>query len=183
MTAGRRTVAIAGGVSAMTVVSAVFLVWSWLTGSTVTAAGPTATMDGVTVDVTASEWAPMDHLEDGGFVMPSQMMPGAPDNGEARLGVRVTFSNPTSGARNLSLADDFEITGDALAEPVPLSADTVGEVSRLVPTSALNAVLYFDLALPEDEPPSSLYLKWTSGRDTVLIPVPLPGGDVPVHQH
>jgi hypothetical protein len=189
MAMGRRAATVTGAVSVMTVLSLASLGWNWLAGSTVTATGPGADMDGITVDVRASEWAPLSPadptvLDQSGFAMPSQMLPGAPGDGEVRLGVRVTLSNTTSAPEEFSLVEDFTMTGGLEPEPAPLSADTVGEVGRLGPGSALNAVLYFDLAAPEDEDMPPLYLKWTRGRDAVLIPVPLPGGEAPEpHQH
>lgn len=189
MSVRRRTATVTGGVSVMTVLSVVFLGWNWFTGSTVTASGPIADMDGVAVAVESTVWAPMSPMDPtatdpSGFAMPAQMMPGAPGEGLVRLGVRVTLSNTTSGPEEFSLVEDFTMTGGLEAEPVPLSADTVGEVGRVGPGAALNAVLYFDLVPAEDEDMPPLYLKWTRGQDTVLIPVGLPGNEAPEpHQH
>ena len=165
----------------VTTASAVMLGRLWLAGSTVSAAGPTASLDGATVDVRGAAWATMDHLEDG-FQMPAQMMPGAPNDDEVRLGVNVTLVNTRSGSYEFSLVDEFTMTGGLEAEPLRLTADTVGPLGRLGPGSALNAILYFDVKAPDGDdgfPP--LYLNWTRGRDTILIQVPMPGGEVPAH--
>jgi hypothetical protein len=158
----------------------------WFTDSTIIAAGQVASMDGVTVQVNRTEWAPMDHLEDtsGGFAQPAQMMPGAPGEDEVRLGVKVTLMNTQSRTHEFSLPEEFTMTGGLESEPLGLSADTVGPIGRLGPGFALNAVLYFDVRVPEaggEMPP--LYLNWTRGGDAIQIQVPLPGGEAPAHDH
>lgn len=179
-----RTTALAGALSVLTVASLVVLGWGWWSGSTVTAAGPSATVDGVAVDVRQTNWAPLDHVmnDAGGFLMPSQMMPGAPTGGEVRLGVNVTLRNTTSGTQEFHLFEDFTLLAGRDSEPIPLAADTIGEVGRVAPGSAVNGILYFDVLVPDDELPP-LYLRWTRGDDTVLIPVPEPGEEAPGHVH
>lgn len=183
MTVTTRTTVLAGALSVLTVASLMVLGWGWLTGSTVTAAGPSATVDGVAVDVRQTNWAPLDHVmnDAGGFLMPSQMMPGAPTGGEVRLGVAVTLRNTTSSTQEFSIPEDFTLSG-ATSEPLPLAADTIGEIGRIGPGDALNGILYFDVLIPQGEELPPLYLRWTRGRDTVLIPVPLPG-QAPGHVH
>ncbi|HEY8453356.1 MAG: hypothetical protein FWJ70_12215 [Micromonosporaceae bacterium] len=179
-----RTTALASALSVLTVVSLMVLAWGWWGGATVTAAGPSATVDGVAVDVRQSNWAPLDHVMDdaGGFLMPSQMMPGAPSGGEVRLGVSVTLRNTTSRTQEFSLVDDFTLLAGRDSEPLPLAADTVGEINRIGPGTAINGILYFDVLVPDDGELPPLYLRWTRGDDTVLIPVPVPG-EAPGHVH
>ncbi|HLV58109.1 MAG TPA: hypothetical protein VKY81_04460 [Natronosporangium sp.] len=179
-----RTTALAAALSALTVASLAVLGWGWWSGSTVTAAGPGATVDGVAVDVRQTNWAPLDHVMDdaGGFLMPSQMMPGAPTGGQVRLGVTVTLRNTTSGTRELRLVEDFALVAGPDSEPVPLAADTIGGIGRIGPGTALNGILYFDVPVPADGELPPLYLRWTRGDDTVLIPVPVPG-EAPTHVH
>jgi hypothetical protein len=168
----------------LTVVSAAVLGRLWLTGTTATATEPVATMAGVTVEVRGTVWALMDHVEDGqgGFLMPDEMMPGAPTGNRVRLGVGLTLINTRSQVHEFSLVDEFTMTGGREPEPLALSADTVGKLGRLGPGSALNATLYFDVEAPADDELPPLYLRWTRDRDTVLIPVPLPGAP-PAHDH
>lgn len=169
----------------LSVVSAAVLGRLWLTGTNATATGPVATMAGVTVEVRDTEWAPMDHVDDGrgGFLMPDQMMPGAPTGNEVRLGISVTLINTQSRMHEFSLVDEFTITGGLEPEPLPLTADTIGELGRLGPGSALKATLYFDIEAPEDEALPPLYLTWNRDRDTVRIPVQLPGEEIPHSDH
>lgn len=175
---------VAGAISALTVASLGLLAWGWFTGTTVTAAGTAANLDGATVDVRGAEWVFMDHVDDGGggFLMPDEMMPGAPTGDEVRLGVNVTLTNTRSRTHHFRLVDEFTMAAGEQPEPVPLSADTVGELGRLGPGSALHATLYFDVEVTDTDQLPPLYLQWTRGRDTVLIPVPTPG-EAPVHQH
>lgn len=182
-----RPATITGAISVMTVASVAFIGWGWLTGSTVTAADTTATMDGLSIDIEGTQWAPMDHLEDdqSGFLMPDQMMPGAPTGGAVRIGIDFTLTNTSSVTREFSLPDDFTMVGGLQSEPLPLGADTVGDLGRLSAGATINGILYFDLNGPEAEgeelPP--LYLEWTQGRDSVRVPVPLPGDEAPEHNH
>lgn len=180
--ANRAVVLVAVSVTLMSVVA---LGQLWLTGSTATAAGQVATMDGLTVEVLGAEWAAMDHVEDGrgGFLMPDQMMPGAPTGNQVRLGVKVTLSNTQARTSQFSLVDEFTVTGGLGPEPLPLAADTVGHLNRLGPGTAVNATLYFDVETAADEDLPPLYLTWSRGRDTILIQVPVPGEAPPAHDH
>jgi hypothetical protein len=172
-------------VGLLTVASLSLLAWTKLAGPEPIAPGDTATLDGMSVQVGGSEWAVMNMVENsqGGYLMPDQMMPGAPTGGEVRLGVSVTMFNTRSSTLPVSLVDEFMVSGGLEPEPKPLSADTVGELRRLAPGSAVQGTLYFDVAVPEEADPTlpPLYLHWTRGGDTIRIPVQLPG-DVPEHQ-
>ena len=182
---GVRRTAMIATVGLLTVASLSLLAWTKLAGPEPIATGDTATLDGLSVQVGSSEWAVMSMVDNGqgGYLMPDQMMPGAPTDNEVRLGVSVTLFNTRSSTLPVSLADEFMISGGLTPEPQPLSADTVGELSRLAPGSALQGTLYFDVEVPDEAatalPP--LYLHWTRGGDTIRIPVQLPG-EVPEHQ-
>ena len=182
---GVRRTAMIATVGLLTVVSLSLLAWTKLAGPEPIATGDTATLDGLSVQVGSSEWAVMSMVDNGqgGYLMPDQMMPGAPTGGEVRLGVSVTMLNTRSSTLPISLVDEFMVSGGLEPEPKQLSADTVGELHRLAPGSALQGTLYFDVAVPEEAdatlPP--LYLHWTRGGDTIRIPVQLPG-EVPEHQ-
>jgi hypothetical protein len=168
----------------ITLLSAAVFGRNLLFGSSAVAAGPVASMAGVTVEIRGTEWAGMDHVEDGqgGFLMPDDMMPGAPTGGKARLGVRVTLVNTRPRIQEFNLLREFTLTGGLEPGPVTLTADTIGELGRLQPGTAINAVLYFDVEAPAaGEDLSPLYLNWTRGRDTVVMSVPFPGGEPAPH--
>jgi hypothetical protein len=180
---GARRLTIAGTVSIMTLASLSLMAWTWFAGTSATADGAVASMGGGQVEIRGTEWAHMDHVHDGegGFLMPDEMMPGAPSMDEVRLGVDVILTNTRSGVYEFSLFDEFRMSaGDG--PPLPLVADTVGNLHRLGPGNALNARLYFDIVVADTGTLPPLYLEWTRGRETLLIPVPLPG-EAPGHQH
>lgn len=168
-----------------TLASAAFLGRMWFSGTTAVAAGPVARLDGFTVEVRDTEWAPMDHVDDGrgGFVMPSSMMPGAPDTGQVRIGVRIVLQNTRGSVQEFSLPEEFTLAGGLETEPLHPVADTVGPLYRLGPGASLNAVLYYDVRAPADGELPPLYLNWTRGRDTVRIPLPLPDAEAPEPHH
>lgn len=185
--AARRTAMVAT-VALLTLASLSLLAWSKLAGPPPIAAGSSATLDGLTVDVGASEWAAMNMVENGqgGYLRPDQMMPGAPTGNQVRLGVSVTLTNSRATTEGFSLVDEFAMSGGLEPEPHPLSADTVGELDRLGPGNALRGTLYFDIEVPEAENPQlpPLYLEWSRSGSTIRIPVQVPGGEVPEpHQH
>ncbi|MPZ26269.1 MAG: hypothetical protein GEV12_07395 [Micromonosporaceae bacterium] len=169
----------------MTLASLSLLAWSKLAGPAAVAEGTNATLAGLTVEVEDSEWATLNHVmnDQGGYLMPDQMMPGAPTGDEVRLGVMVTLTNTRSGTEPFSLVDEFTVTGGRSGDPLPLTADTIGDLSRLGPGSAVQGTLYFDVSVPQQGDPElpPLYLRWTRGGDAVRIPVQLPG-EAPEHQ-
>lgn len=183
-TPAMRRTAIGGAVVLLTLASLSLLAWSKLAGPAPIAEGSNATLDGIMVAVTDSEWQALDHVinDQGGYQMPGQMMPDAPEGGEVRLGIMVTLTNTRSGTESFSLVEDFSVTGGRSEDPLPLTADTIGALSRLGPGSAVQGTLYFDVAVPQEGgaelPP--LYLRWTRGGDAVRIPVQLPG-EAPEH--
>lgn len=183
-TPAMRRTAIGGAFVLVTLVSLSLLAWSRLAGPAPVADGPSATLDGITTEITGSEWAVLNHVinEQGGYQMPGQMMPDAPEGDEVRLGLLVTLTNTRSGTEAFSLPGEFTVTGGGYDEPVPLTADTIGTMSRLGPGAAVKGTLYFDVVAPEEGEPElpPLYLRWDRGGDEIRIPVELPG-EVPDH--
>ena len=169
-----------------TVASLTLLAWHQFATPSI-AAGSSADLDGLTTEVQEAGWVNFDmgHVMDGqgGFMMPDAMMPGTPRGEQVRLGVAVTLSNTSSGTVEFNLPQEFTITGGALAAPVEPVADTLGELSRLGPGSAVDALIYFDMEIPDDGDPP-IHLRWTRAGSTVEIAVPMTEGDAPpVHQH
>jgi hypothetical protein len=130
----------------------------------------TATIGGITATPHVASWVSMHQAMDGrqmdgmhdqrGYRMPAQMMPGAPADGDMRLGVPVTLMNSSGQVREFNLAGEFSLVGGHDDGARPLNSDTFGELTRLHPGSAVDGVLYFDLKPPvPGDPP--LYLKWT----------------------
>lgn len=177
----RRAAAFAA-VAVLTIVSLTALAWDRLAGPAIATDG-TATLGGLTVDVRGAEWVPMDHLDPGasGFQMPGQMMPGAPEGDEVRLGISITLSNTDAATLEFSPVGEFALIGGAQADPAVLSADTIGALSRLGPGAAVSGTLYFDVVVPGGEDPP-LYLLWSRAGDAVRIALPS-AGDAPDHDH
>lgn len=173
-------------VALLTAASLTLLGWQLL-GATPVAAGTSASIGGLNTNVRSGGWIDFDmgHVMDGqgGFMMPDAMMPGAPSGGQVRLGVAVTLANTSSRTVEFNLLGEFTVTGGGLEQPSPPVANTVGDLSRLGPGSAIDGVLYFDIDPPaEDAAP--IYLRWSRDGRTVQIPVPFTDTDVPLpHQH
>jgi hypothetical protein len=166
----------------LAVVSLGMLGWQRLTAPAIASSG-SATLAGLTVELGSAEWVELGHVHDGqgGFLMPDQMMPGAPQGDQVRLGIRITLSNTDSGTREFSLVDEFAVVGGAETEPRRLSTDSIGLLSRLGAGAAVHGRLYFDIEVPgENDPP--LYLRWTRDGDTIQIPVSI-GTNAPEHDH
>jgi hypothetical protein len=166
----------------VTVASASVLGRHWLAGPP-PVTGTTAALGGMTAQLHHAEWLEMGHVHDGegGFIMPDEMMPGAPRGDEVRLGISLTLLNTDRHTQRFTLVDEFTLTGGQLAEPRSLSADTIGSLSRLGPDGAVDGTLYFDVELPgPDDPP--LLLQWSRDGRTVHIEVPL-HADPPAHEH
>jgi len=179
----RRTVVVAT-VALLTLASLSLLAWTRLAGAPPIAPDSTATLDGMSIEIRKTEWAVLNHVDNGqgGYLMPDQMMPGAPTGNEVRLGLGVTLTNTRADTQGFSLVDEFWISGGLEPEPKPLSADTIGDLSRLGPGTALQGTLYFDVEVPDGEDPTipPLYLEWDRGGNAIRIPVQLPG-EVPEH--
>jgi hypothetical protein len=181
LTARRTSIVTAAAL--LTIISLGFLAWQRLSAEPV-ATGTSASLEGVTTEVHEAAWVAFDmgHVMDGqgGFMMPDQMMPDAPSGDEVRLGVTVTLQNTDGTTRGFNVIDEFTIIGGLEPEPRVVSADTIGDFSRLGPGAAVDGTLYFDIAVPgAGDPP--LYLQWTRGGDTALIEVPLTE-DAPEHE-
>lgn len=145
---------------------------------------------GLRTSVQQASWSAMAaHHTDGGFQMPSQMMPGAPEGDHQRIGVPVTLVNTDDEPREFSVAAEFFLIGgktgqsdeDGAGKPVPLHSDTIGELPRLTPGSAVRGVLYFDIEPPgHDDPP--LRVLWKRDGDERQLVVSLSGSE-PDHGH
>lgn len=171
-------------VGLITLASGGTLAWQRFLAPPSVAGSGVATLDGLTTEVRAAGWVDFDmgHVMDGegGFMMPDQMMPGAPSGEQVRLGVTLTLRNTDSHAHGFNLVDEFWLIGGGVSDSRPLSADTVGGLARLGPGAAVDGVLYFDVVLASESDP--LYLEWRRGGDAVRIPVP-PTDEPPGHQH
>jgi hypothetical protein len=165
----------------LTLASVATLAWQRRGDSSV-ASGTTATLNGLTVEVHAVKWVEMGHVHDGqgGFLMPDQMMPGAPRGAQVRLGVAITLMNTDSTTQRFSLVDEFALVGGAEESPRPLKADSIGELPRLAPGATVRGTLYFDTLVPGgDDPP--MYLRWSRVGGDVRIPLQ-PGASTE-HEH
>ncbi|MEU7384792.1 MULTISPECIES: hypothetical protein [unclassified Streptomyces] len=134
-----------------------------------------ATTGGITAVPREAEWASMEnhHMGNTGYQMPAQMMPGAPEGDDMRLGVPITLTNDGDRARTFDLASEFFLTGGPDG-PRPLHSDTFGHLGRLGPGSAADGVLYFDTRVPgPDDPP--LHLVWKRSGEERHLAVRIPG--------
>lgn len=117
----------------------------------------------------------------GGFQMPAQMMPGAPTDGEMRLGVPITLTNESGRVREFHPAREFSLVGGHGNATSSLNSDTFGWLARLNPNSAVGGVLYFDVKDPvPGDPP--LYLKWARGGSQDRLPVRI-AANTQTHSH
>ena len=172
-------------VAVLTVASLGVLGWQRFAGPPAVAEGSVAALGGLTAEVRSAAWVDFDmgHVMDGqgGFMMPDQMMPGAPKSDEVRLGVTLTLANTDGQAHGFSLVEEFSLVGGTVAEPSPPAADTIGGLSRLGPGAAVDGTIYFDVPVPSEQDPP-LYLQWRREGEAVRILVPLTE-DAPKHQH
>jgi hypothetical protein len=117
--------------------------------------------------------------QQGGYQMPAQMMPGAPAEGEARLGVRLTLHNTSKQARQFNPIEEFLLLG-GVGDPRAPHSDTFGRLTRLNPGSAVDGTVYFDTVVPnKDDPP--LTLRWVRGGEEYVLAIPI--GDAPSGHH
>jgi hypothetical protein len=142
----------------------------------------TVTLSGITTKVSRADWYAMDsHSMDqqGGYQMPAQMMPGAPADGEARLGVRLTLHNTSRQARQFNPIEEFLLLGGTNSPRAPHS-DTFGRLTRLNPGIAVDGTVYFDTRVPAaGDPPLSL--RWVRGGEEVVLAISI--GDAPDGHH
>jgi hypothetical protein len=154
---------------ALTLASLGTLAWHRLTP---TVADNTANLGGLSVEVASAELITMGHVHNGqgGFLMPHQMMPDAPQNGEVRLGIGITLSNLDSRTQAFDLLEEFSVI-DIAGAPRALRADSIGTLPRLAPGTAVRGTLYFDVpeTTPVDRP---VVLRWVRAGHTADIVVP-----------
>ena len=134
------------------------------------------TLGGLTATTSAARWAAMTghDMSGSGFQMPAQMMPGAPEGDDLRLGVELTLANEDSAERTFDLPAEFSIVGGRLGDPRPLHADTFGKLPRLGAGSRVKGVLYFDVPAPAaGDPP--LVVIWRRGGHERRLAVDLTG--------
>ncbi|MHA4818920.1 hypothetical protein ACXZ65_31735 [Streptomyces aculeolatus] len=74
--------------------------------------GMSAEAAGLRATVDRARWTSMEaHHMDGGQQMPSQMMPGAPEGDDQRLGIPVVLTNTTDETRKFDTAEEFFLLG------------------------------------------------------------------------
>ena len=141
------------------------------------------TLGGLSVQLHDAGWLAMDGHDmgsQGGYQMPSQMMPGAPAGDDMRFGVPLTLINTSGDALRFNLSEEFFLRGGRNSDSRALHSDTIGRLGRLSPGSAVDGVLYFDTTVPDaGDPP--LYLEWRRDGDTTRLAIPLMAGGQPPH--
>ncbi|MFI7081505.1 hypothetical protein ACIBO1_29830 [Micromonospora sp. NPDC049903] len=145
----------------------------------------TASLAGVTLAPGDAGWTAMAaHHMDGqaGYQMPAQMMPGAPEGGDMRLGVPVTLVNSGHTVRALDLVAEVSLAGGRIDGRERPHSDTIGRLARLAPGTAVHGVLYFDTIVPgPDDPP--LYLTWERDGGVRRLELRISGDATGHHGH
>ena len=146
-----------------------------------------AALGGLTATTGLASWVVMeDHDmasdQDDGYQMPAQMMPGAPQGDDMRLGVRMTLTNTGTEARLFDLATEFTLTGGRTDGHLALESDTFGGLPRLAAHSQVDGVLYFDTPTPAPADPS-LFLIWRRDGGQQRLLVDLSGNSPDHHSH
>jgi hypothetical protein len=147
--------------------------------------GSDANLDGLSVQVGEAGWVAMDaHAMDsqGGFQMPAQMMPGAPEGDDMRLGIPLTLVNTSGEVRRFDLRREFMLVGGLTGDPVRPHSDTFGLLNRLTAGNAVNGVVYFDTKVPTATDPP-LRLRWSRDGRSVDIALRWVGAAPPTHTH
>jgi hypothetical protein len=159
----------------------------WLRHERAVHAAPvgSATLGGLTATTARASWVVMeDHEMDSqdGYQMPAQMMPGAPQGNDMRLGVNVSLTNTGGEARSFDLGTEFTLSGGRTDGHLALESDTFGGLPRLAAHSQVDGVLYFDTPMPgQADPP--LYLTWRRDGGQQRLLVDLPGTTPDHHSH
>jgi hypothetical protein len=139
-----------------------------------------AVVGGVSLRVQEAGWIRQDHADhaaEGGFQMPSAMMPGAPQPGEERLRVQVVLTNRADSPKRLN--DGAFRLENAGGDWWPLQAETIG-LDQLAPGLAVSGSLQFDLPNGGGRlGDGSLRLVWE--RAGKVVRVALPAGAAPEH--
>ncbi|MFG2044488.1 hypothetical protein [Dactylosporangium sp. NPDC048998] len=156
----------------------------WLRGE---GAAPvaSATLGGLTATIGHASWVVMqNHEMDGqdGYQMPAQMMPGAPEGDDMRLGVKLSLTNPGAGARLFDLGTEFTLGGGRTDGHLAPQADTFGGLPRLTAHSQVDGVLYFDTPMPSQADPP-LFLNWRRDGGQHRLLVDLRGTAPDHHSH
>lgn len=150
----------------------------------------TISLGGLTIQIDSVTWVPFDTGDPtildpstaGGYQMPAQMMPGMPADGQGRLNIQVTLSDPGGSARTLNTAGEFRLGGGGKGDAGwKLQGDTFGGLKRVNPGNAVDGKLFFDLQPPTKQDPP-LYLRWRRGGDTARLLL-VPGGTAATHHH
>jgi Domain of unknown function (DUF4352) len=149
------------------------------------AVGRLASISDLTAQVTAVEWARMDHdmsSDAPGYQMPPAMMPGMPTGDDQRLSIDVVITNTSDETRRLRPAEEFVLhTGNG--KQWALHSDTFGDLSRLAPHNAVNGILFFDLP-PTELNVSSAWVEWTNGGTTAKLAISQDGAELETpHPH
>ena len=166
---------------AVTVLGAVRLVTAFAAAEPPRPVAVTATLDGLTTQVSQAEWVFMDHGEQlPGFQMPPAMMPGMPTGDDQRLSVKLTLTNDSDRTLPLHPGEEFTLrSGDQRLTP---HSDTFGELPRLAPHNAVTGILYFDVQ-PGFLANSTGWIEWTHSGEATGLALPLNGVTAPEHSH
>ncbi|MFD5269963.1 hypothetical protein [Streptomyces sp. NPDC058335] len=176
-----RVLAATAVVTAVLLAVAGTVLWQQRRAAAVPEPVATAELGGLRAVPRQASWATMEqHHADNGYQMPSQMMPGAPEGDDQRLGVPITLTNTGDRVREFTLPEEFFLDGGT-GKPHPLHSDTLGTLPRLSPGSAVRGVLYFDVEAPEKGDPP-LYLVWRRDGEQARMTVRVTGASAP-HAH
>jgi hypothetical protein len=176
------------GVAFVAVLVAVAGIGMWIRDQRAVAAVPvrTAALGGLTATTAQAGWVSMEDHDMGdkdGYQMPAQMMPGAPEGDDMRLGVKLTLTNTGNEVRRFDLAAEFSLGGGRTGGSRPPHSDTFGGLPRLAPGSRVDGVLYFDTKVPGSSDPP-LYLTWQRDHGEQRLVIDLGGAKTPDHhQH
>jgi hypothetical protein len=184
---GRLVRAVHYGVVLVAVLVAVAGIGVWVRHQRAVAAVPvrSAALGGLTATTAQAGWVPMADHDMGsqdGYQMPAQMMPGAPEGDDMRLGVKLTLTNSGGEVRGFDLDTEFSLGGGRTGGGRTPHSDTFGGLPRLAPGTQVDGLLYFDTKVPGPADPP-LYLTWRRDGSEQRLAVDLKGGTAPEHQH
>jgi len=110
------------------------------------------------------------------------MMPGMPADGDSRLSVAVTLSNPDNALRQFDVDGEFLLGGGRETIVRPVESDTFNDTGRLGPGSSVDGTLYFDVKSPGPADPP-FFLEWRRDGGTAHITIPVAGTAPTAHAH